>query len=192
MAYGLVFLFAFAEATAVIGLVVPGTTAVAAAGSAAELGKLSYWGVVWAAALGAFAGDTVSYAMGVWMQHFKWVERWSWRHREKAARAEAALRRWGILAVILGRFFAPTRAFIPLLAGGARMPLPRFFLANALGAVAWAFVTVEIGEQGLYWYEHLPRRWGLAAIGVAAAAWLTFSLVRRVRQRRAATSKGRD
>ena len=52
MAYLVVFLFAFAEATAVIGLVVPGTTAVAAAGSAARLGKMNYRGVAIAAALG--------------------------------------------------------------------------------------------------------------------------------------------
>jgi membrane protein DedA with SNARE-associated domain len=178
-AYVVIFLFAFAEATAVIGLVVPGTTVVAAAGSAAELGKLSYWAVVWAAALGAFSGDALSYGMGAWMQRLPRIERWSWKHRAKAARAEAALKKWGMLAVIAGRFFAPTRAFIPLLAGAARMPLWKFTLANAVGAVAWAWVTVEIGEKGLEWYEHLPRRWGLAAIAAALTAWLLWRLYRR-------------
>jgi membrane protein DedA with SNARE-associated domain len=42
MGYLVVLLFAFAEATAIIGLVVPGTSAVAAAGSAARLGKMDY------------------------------------------------------------------------------------------------------------------------------------------------------
>ncbi len=176
VAYVSVFLLAHFEAVAVVGVVVPGTTGVAAAGGAAEAGHLSYWGVLSAAVVGAFFGDAVSYAAGLWLHRWERVQPWLARHQESVDRAEHFVRRWGVLAVIIGRFLAPTRAFVPLIAGTTRMPIGRFMVANVAGAFAWAFVAVTLGEEALKVYERVPRRWSVVVLGVAVALVLLWIL----------------
>ena len=188
MAYVSVFLLALFEAVAVVGLVVPGTTGVAAAGGAAQTGQLSYWGVLGAAVAGAFLGDAASYALGRWLHRWKRIRPWIVRHQVRVDQAERFVRRWGVLGVILGRFLAPTRAFVPLIAGTTEMPLGRFMVANAAGALAWSFVAVTLGEEAVRTYEHVPKQWSVGALGVLAALGLAWLFVKRAvaKRRRAA------
>jgi membrane-associated protein len=122
--------------------------------------------------------------MGVWLHRWRPLERWLKKHREKVERAEQVVRRWGMFGVIFGRFFAPTRSFVPLIAGSMRMSPVQFTVANAIGAVAWAFVTVEVGEEGIEFYERLPRKWSIGLLAAAAIAWTGWMLFRRIAARR--------
>lgn len=181
MPYLGVFAVSFLEAVAIIGLLVPGTTAVAAAGAAAQTGKLSYWGVLVAAAVGAFVGDGLSYLGGNRLHRVRFLQPWFARHATAMARAENFVQRWGAFAVILGRLLAPTRAFVPLIAGTGGMPALKFWVANLVGACVWAFLAVTIGEGAMNAYERVPSRWTLVAFAVLVAVWLLWLWRRRTR-----------
>ena len=42
---------------------------------------------------------------------------------------------------------------------GQWMPLLRLMVANAVGVAAWAYVSVEAGDEALELYDRLPRSW---------------------------------
>lgn len=190
MPYFGVFAVSFLEAVAIIGLLVPGTTAVAAAGAAAQTGKLSYWGVLVAAAAGAFVGDGLSYLLGGRLHRVSFLQPWFARHASAMASAERFVQRWGAFAVILGRFLAPTRAFVPLIAGTGGMPALKFWLANVVGASAWAFFAIAIGEGAMNAYERVPSQWTLVAVAVLVVAWLLWVWKRRVNAKKNQVEQG--
>jgi membrane protein DedA with SNARE-associated domain len=51
------------------------------------------------------------------------------------ARGVVFFKRWGMLAVIVGRFFRPLRAAVPIPAGLCGMPWLKFQIANVVSAV---------------------------------------------------------
>uniref|UniRef100_UPI00352A3933 DedA family protein n=1 Tax=Tardiphaga sp. TaxID=1926292 RepID=UPI00352A3933 len=58
-------------------------------------------------------------------------------HRTAVAHARIFFRRYGFLAVLLGRFLGPLRSIVPLVAGITRMPVGAFQLANIVSAAMW-------------------------------------------------------
>ena len=95
----------------------------------------------WAAAAavaGAIAGDGTSFWLG---RHYHAIIRRTWPIRTHPAileRAEAYVALHGGKSVFLGRFVAPVRAIVPVVAGMANMSGRRFFAMNVLSALAWA------------------------------------------------------
>jgi membrane protein DedA with SNARE-associated domain len=64
------------------------------------------------------------------------------------------VKKWGALAIFIGRFFGPLRASVPLVAGIFEMPFWRFQVANFTSAFVWAAVLLLIGDLGTnlyYW-----------------------------------------
>jgi membrane protein DedA with SNARE-associated domain len=55
-------------------------------------------------------------------------------------------RRYGWLAIVIGRFSGPLRASVPLVAGIVQMPQLVFQLANFGSAFLWAFVLLSPGS----------------------------------------------
>ena len=150
----LVGLVALTEAIAVAGSFVPGSTILVAVGAAAGAARLSVWPLVAWAVVGAVAGDTLSYGLGLRhgsrllaMRPFAYRPQWT-------ERARALLARRGDLAVFAGRLLPPLRALMPLLAGMARLPLLRFLLAALLAAVVWAVVHLASGAVIGHWLFH--------------------------------------
>ena len=68
------------------------------------------------------------------------------RHPELVPRGEAFVRKWGIAAIFIGRFFGPLRAVVPLVAGIFEMPYWRFQIANVVSAFIWAGVLLVFGD----------------------------------------------
>ena len=56
------------------------------------------------------------------------------------------MKRWGVLAIFIGRFFGPLRASVPLVAGIFRMPFLQFQIANFTSAFVWAGVLLTMGD----------------------------------------------
>jgi membrane protein DedA with SNARE-associated domain len=56
------------------------------------------------------------------------------------------VKRWGMLAIFIGRFFGPLRASVPLVAGIFEMPYWRFQFANFTSAFLWAGVLLVFGD----------------------------------------------
>jgi membrane protein DedA with SNARE-associated domain len=142
----IVFALAFGESLAFISLLLPAWGALVAIGALIGPSGISFWPVWIAAALGAALGDWLSYWMG---GKFEYAVQHMWplsRHPELIPRGEAFVRRWGVAAIFIGRFFGPLRASVPLVAGIFEMPYWRFQVANFTSAFVWAAVLLTLGD----------------------------------------------
>jgi membrane protein DedA with SNARE-associated domain len=150
----LVFALAFGESLAFISLLIPAWAALVAIGALVASGGLSFWPVWIAGSLGAACGDWLSYWIGCKLEYGV-AHMWPLsRHPELIPRAEAFVRKWGMLGIFIGRFFGPLRASVPLVAGIFEMPYWRFQLANFSSAFVWAAVLLTLGDaisRGLHW-----------------------------------------
>jgi membrane protein DedA with SNARE-associated domain len=68
------------------------------------------------------------------------------RHPTLLPKGEAFVKRWGVLAIFIGRFFGPLRASVPLVAGIFQMPFLQFQVANFTSAFIWAGVLLTMGD----------------------------------------------
>jgi membrane protein DedA with SNARE-associated domain len=138
LAAPIVFILAFGESLAVVGMVLPFWAMLIGIGTLVTASGLDFWSIWIAASLGAALGDWVSYWIGAHFQHR--VAGW-WpmsRYPEMLPKGEAFFKRWGWMAVVIGRFSGPLRATVPLAAGITRMPMVPFQLANFGSAFLWA------------------------------------------------------
>ena len=147
-AFWIALAFAFGETVALVSIVIPSTAILAGVGALVATGSLSF-GPIWAgAALGAILGSTFSWWLGL-RYGIAILRLWPMRnHPDVVAKGQAALVRWGPLAIIIGHFFGPLRSVVFLMTGMARMPLWRFVPITILGAAGWAFVVPKFGEVG--------------------------------------------
>ena len=102
-------------------------------------------------ALGASAGDWLAYWIAY---HFKdrVLQTWPLAGRpDLVTRGAAFFKRWGLLAVFIGRFFGPLRAVVPLIAGLNAMPWLKFQIANVASAALWAAGILLPGFIGIRW-----------------------------------------
>jgi membrane protein DedA with SNARE-associated domain len=127
-------------------LLIPAWSALVAIGALVGSGVLSFWPVWIAGALGAACGDWLSYWIGVKLE-YSVARVWPLsRHPGLIPRGEAFVKKWGVLGVVIGRFFGPLRAAVPLVAGIFEMPYWRFQLANFGSAFLWAAVLIALGS----------------------------------------------
>ena len=144
-AAAIVFFVALAESLLVANLLFPGTAFLMAAGVLVATGDLPAIPSVLGTALGAMAGDGLSYWLG---RRFKAAVRRSWLSGMDADLTSAAVRffhRHGVAAVFLGRFFGPTRGLMSATAGLLDMTPARFWAANVASAVLWAPAVLFAG-----------------------------------------------
>src|SRR5436190_24128732 len=142
----IVFALAFGESLAFISLLVPAWAALVGIGVLISSGNLNFWPVWVAASIGAALGDWLSFWIGVKLgppvAHIWPLS----RHPELLPKGEAFVKRWGALAIFIGRFFGPLRASVPLVAGIFRMPWWQFQTANFSSAFLWAAVLLTLGD----------------------------------------------
>jgi undecaprenyl-diphosphatase len=138
VAYLAVFFLALSESIPIIGVVVPGTAVILALSTLVPSGVLVLWPLLGAAALGAIAGDGLSFWLGH-RYHREILDLWPLnRHPDLIQRSETFFTRHGDKSVFLARFAPGVRAFIPLLAGMLGMSVGRFYAVNIASALVWA------------------------------------------------------
>jgi membrane protein DedA with SNARE-associated domain len=141
-----VFALAFGESLAFISLLLPAWAALVGIGVLIGSGSLNFWPIWVAGAVGAALGDWLSYWIGIKLgppvAHIWPLS----RHPELLPKGEAFVKRWGVLAIFIGRFFGPLRASVPLVAGIFRMPFWPFQTANFSSAFMWAAVLLTMGD----------------------------------------------
>ncbi|MGV8944459.1 bifunctional DedA family/phosphatase PAP2 family protein [Thermomonas sp.] len=145
LAGGLVFLIAFCDSLAVVGIVVPALPLLFAVGTLIGLGHLNGPYALLCAAAGAFAGDAVSYWIGYrWGPGMRdvWLFR---RYPQLLDRGENLFRRHGSKGIVIARFVGAVRPFVPAVAGMLKLPMRRYAPASAFAAVAWAAVFLAPG-----------------------------------------------
>ena len=185
----LVFALPALEASAFVGIVVPGETAVIVGGVVAHGGDLELWMVIAAAILGAAIGDQVGYRVG---------RRYGPRlvnhmpHRlQSSGQVEKALdfvRRRGPMAVVLGRWVAALRALVPGVAGMSGMHVRPFTTANIAGGALWATAVAVAGYLAGASFRLLEHRLGVAGeilLGVIVLTLVVLAVRHRFRESRA-------
>jgi membrane protein DedA with SNARE-associated domain len=65
---------------------------------------------------------------------------------ELIPRGERFVKAWGALTIMIGRFFGPLRASVPLVAGIFAMPYWQFQAANFVSAFVWAAMLLTLGD----------------------------------------------
>jgi membrane protein DedA with SNARE-associated domain len=131
-----------AETALLPGIVLPTLSTLLLMGFLAERGTL-HLGLAWAVAVAAAVlGDQLAYLEG---RH--WGPRLAGRvGRDRWERAETAVARYGVPAVIAGRCLAGVRTLVPRVAGSAAMPYRRFAAGSVAAAVLWASVELLVGH----------------------------------------------
>ncbi|MGI8686565.1 MAG: DedA family protein, partial [Acidimicrobiales bacterium] len=163
--YALVGVLALLEASAMIGLFVPGEAALLVGGFLASQQRADLRVMMVVAAVGAIVGDSVGYEIG---KHLGPALRRSrlgrWVGDERWKRAEDYLAHHGGRAVFFGRFVGVLRAMVPTIAGLSGMPYRTFLPWNVIGGLIWApgFVLLGYAAGGSY---HKVAEWtGRASI----------------------------
>jgi membrane-associated protein len=167
--------------------IVPSEATAIAAGVVAGTGGLSVELCILAAALGAFAGDNISYGGG----HFL-GERLQRRFfsGEKAHRrlewADRTLRERGWYLIVVARFIPGGRTVTTFTAGfTSAVSWPKFLLFDAIAAAIWGSYTVLLGYFGGKTFEEEPWKGLLLAFAIAVAVTGVVEAVRWLRHRRA-------
>ena len=181
-----VFALPAAEASLMVGVFIPGETAVLLGGVIAHGGGVPLWAVVLAAASGAAVGDQVGFVLGRrygdrLVDHLPAFVRRS----GDLDRALDLVRRRGAAAVAVGRWVAVLRAIVPGVAGTSGMGQPRFTVANVLGGSLWATTIAVAGYLVGASYRALAHDLGIGGdiiaglVLVAAVAWWWRNRARR-------------
>jgi membrane-associated protein len=169
---------------AALGVPLPATMLLLAAGAFVQQGVLAPQGALSAALIGAVTGDAASYLVG----------RLGGSHLPRGlqasdawTRAAALFGRWGFLSVFVTRFLlTPLALPVNLLAGSTRYAWHRFMAAVLAGEIAWVALFVGLGYLFADRWEILGAMAGDAvavAVGIVLVVWGAVRL-RRARRAR--------
>lgn len=180
-------LFALAAVDGFLPLV-PSETVAISAGVYAAAGDTHLVAVIAAAAIGAFVGDHVSYALGRGAGG-RLLRRARPDGRSQAALswAQRQLAERGGSILIVCRYIPGARTATTLAAGTVSHPLRSFSPFDAIAALSWGIYTALIGYIGGTAFEHEPLLGLGVGLGIALTVAGTVELVRHRRRARRAT-----
>ena len=140
-----IFIAAFIESFAVIGLIVPGVALLALiSGMAGSLG-LPIWYVLFLAYFGACLADVLSFIIGTYFKG-RLDNTWPFlKHPNWLREGREFIRLYGVSGIFIGRFIGPVRALLPLIAGSLGMQIKKFLLVDLISLVFWACIYVLPG-----------------------------------------------
>lgn len=163
-----------------IGLPLPATMFLLAAGALAQQRTMDWQTAVLLAALGAILGDTISYGLArfggeLTRRKLETADAW--------AKSQRVFDRWGGWAVFFTRFLlTPLALPINLLAGSTRYTPWRFVTMVVMGETIWAAAFVGMGYLFADRWEAVSEIAGSLtnsiAIGAAAIAGVAYLLLR--------------
>jgi membrane protein DedA with SNARE-associated domain len=179
-----------------IGLPVPGEVFLLAAGFLVSTGRIELIPAILVAALAAVLGDTVTYWLGRRVGvagerrlvglYCTWTA-CTLGSAHCVERAAGLLQRFHGWVVLVTKFIAGARVFMPPVAGASALFFGRFLLFDAAGSLLWSALVVGMGTlAGRQWesiargLEHAYRLLGLALVGFLGG-YFAWKLARRRR-----------
>ena len=136
----------FAEAAILVGMVLPGETALLVAGVFCAHHKLNLVLMIVVAVVCAVAGDSVGFEFGKkFGPSLRRSRLGGWVGERRWSLVDGFLHRHGGKAVFIGRLTALFRALIPSMAGMSGMRYRTFLLWNLIGGLIWAPGCVLLG-----------------------------------------------
>lgn len=185
--YGPVVLFV-SVLIASIGVPLPVSFLLIAAGAFVEHGDMNYFAVIAASVVGAVIGDHIGYSIGLFGGRTL-AERISRRFNAEAllSRAESTMHKWGDISVFLSRWLITALGpYINLTSGITHHKLPRFTLFDLLGELLWVLVYVQIGRLFSDRVAEVTDAMGdliWVVLGVIALVFLGVRVVRSFREK---------
>ena len=145
--YLLVGVFAFAEAGAFVGLIIPGETVMLLGGAVAGQGAINIYLLIAIAWFAAWLGDSTSFFIGRRLgRDFVLSHGPNFGiSKERFERVEDYFSRYGGKTIFIGRFISLVRAFSPFIAGSSGMRYRDFLPYSILGCGLWASAHILIG-----------------------------------------------
>ncbi len=181
--YGLPALFG-AILVAALGVPLPGTLLLLAAGAFVAQGGLDLWWVLGLATAAAVLGDQLGYGLGRWgsARLVARLSRWG-GGADRLGQAERLARRWGGWGVFLSRWLlTPLGPVLNLTSGLARYPWPAFLCFDVAGEAVWVTLYVTLGRLFSDQAQTLSAALGnltWALVGLVGIAVLGRLLLRR-------------
>jgi membrane-associated protein len=168
---------------------IPSESLVVSAGVFAASGEPNLAGIIATAALGAFAGDHISYLLG------RTAGGRLLRRAQPGSRKAAALERGGRLLrdrggtiLIVCRYIPGARTAITLTAGAVAYPLRSFSLFDGIAALSWGAYSALVGYAGGAAFEEEPLKGLALGLGIALTVTLLVEVVRHLRRRQGLNS----
>lgn len=143
----IVFAFTVCENIFVLGSFTPGETVVMAAGFVSQGGGLNPWLVGVSSLLGTMTGSNLSYWFGRRGGRdalLKWGGKFF--TEERVVAAEEYFEHHGDKTVLVSRFAAGFKNFVPVIAGASRMRVWIFELYTFIGALIYTTLMVMLGR----------------------------------------------
>jgi membrane-associated protein len=176
-------LFAFAAIDAFFPAV-PSESLVVTAGVFAMTGDGSLSLTIAAAALGAFAGDHVSYFLGRrGGDHLTGPAGKRTRRSAAFGWARMVLAERGGTIIVVSRYIPGARTAVTVSAGAVRYPLRLFSPFDAIAALSWATYSALVGYVAGAAFEDQPLLAVLVGLGLAVGVAGLVELVRHARRR---------
>ena len=146
------FAFAFVKSLPLVALFVPGTALLLSIGAVLGSGAGQFAPSGWPSRSAPrwATGSPMRWSVKVGPALLQWAPL---RHPPRQVlRAAAFIKRWGVLSIVLCRFFGPLRATVPTLAGIFEMRRGPFQAANWASAFLWAAALLAPGWAGVGWF----------------------------------------
>jgi membrane-associated protein len=190
--YTPLFLIIFAETGLVVTPFLPGDSLIFAAGVfAAPGGGLNIAALIILLTLAAVLGNTSNY----------WIGRKSGQAiidsgrvksltPERIAKVRGMFDKYGLLAIVLTRFFPIIRTFAPFLAGVGGMQFGRFSLFNFIGGTLWVSIFALLG----YFFGGIPvvqENFELIIIAIVVISFIP-TIVGAIRMRLSKSKSDKD
>jgi membrane-associated protein len=168
--------------------IVPSESLVITAGVFAASGEPNLFGVIAAAALGAFIGDHISYFIGRFAGE-KAMNRAKPDSRRAAAwaRGHKLLTERGGAFLVVCRYIPGARTAVTLTAGAVGYSLRSFSFFDGIAALSWGTYSALVGYIGGAAFEESPWKGLALGLGIALTVTFTFELIRHLRRPRTAT-----
>ncbi len=181
-----IFLVAFGESLLLVGILLPGAAILVGLGALIGLGMLDFSTVWLWAALGAMAGDGLSFWIGR-HYHERLLSMWPInRFPALVQRGRDFFQQYGGMSVFLGRFVGPVRPVIPAIAGMMGMPAGRYIAVNITASVLWVPVYVLPGvflSQSLAATAQVAGKLAVLLGALIALVWFAWWVISRLYRR---------
>ena len=179
----IVFLVAFFESLALVGILLPGIMILFGVGTLIGLGLLDMIPIWFAASTGAFLGDSVSYLLGYrFRAHL--LDFWPFsRYPGLMERGTRFFHAHGAKSVVAGRFIGPLRPIIPAVAGMMGMKPTRFLAVDIPACIAWApsfLLPGMLFGASLEVASEYTGRLTVILVILVVVLWLTWWLMRLI------------
>lgn len=139
-------------------------------------GSPNMWIVLAVAAVAAWTGDQVAYAIGRWVGTERVPFLRSARGRKAVVWARRALARRGASFILAARYVPIGRIAVNMTAGALGYKRERFMVITAAAAALWAGYSVLIGFAAATWLGHSTL--AAMAVGIAFGVVAGFALDR--------------